>query len=97
MKIFYGIILTILIGGSAFFRALDALIRYKNKRVVKRYCEDNGLKFIKAESYELHTRLYFQKDEISSWVNYETDRNYKITWKRETPLEKYEALKLRKK
>jgi hypothetical protein len=75
---------------------LDALIRYKDKRVGKRYCEDNGLKFIRVESYELHTRLYFQKDEISSWVNYETDENYKITWKREAPLEKHEALKLKK-
>jgi hypothetical protein len=93
MKILYGIVLTIMIGGFIFFRALDAWIKYKNKKVGQKYCSDNGLEFIKAESYELHTRLYFQKDGIKSWANYETDRHYAIIWKKENPLEKLESLR----
>ncbi len=93
MKILYGIVLTIMVGGFIFFRSWDALIKYKNKKAGQKYCKDNGLEFIKAESYELHTRLYFAKDGLKSWANYETDRHYTITWKKETPLEKLDMLK----
>ncbi|MCX7549163.1 hypothetical protein OS188_14495 [Xanthomarina sp. F1114] len=90
MKIIGIIILTILIVGFIFFRSWDYLIKYKNKQAGKKYCEENGLTFLSAKSYELHTRLYFEKDGTKSWANYETDRKYNITWKKETPEEKVE-------
>ena len=61
---------------------------YKEKKAGKKYCEENGLNFLNAKSYELHTRLYFEKNGVKSWVNYETDKNYNIIWKKETPEEK---------
>ena len=90
MKIISIVILFILIGGFIFFRAWDYLIKYKNRQAGKKYCEENGLKFISAKSYELHTRLYFDKNGIKNWANYETDRKYNIKWKKETPEEKIE-------
>ena len=96
MKIFLGIILTIMIGGFIFFRLLDVWIKYRNKKAVKKYCENNGLKFIRVLPYELHTRLYFEKDGIKGWANYETDRNYKITWGKGNPLERIESLTQKK-
>lgn len=91
MKIILSIILTILIGAFIFFRSWDYLIKYKNRQAGKKYCEENGLTFIRAKSYELHTRLYFEKDGIKTWANYKTDIDYNITWKKETPEEKIEA------
>ena len=88
MKIIGIIILAILIGGFLFFRSWDYWIKYKNKQAGKKYCEERGLTFLSAKSYELHTRLYFEKNGIKSWANYETDKNYRITWKKETPEEK---------
>jgi hypothetical protein len=96
MKIFFGLLLTIMIGGFIFFRSLDFWVKYRNKKVGKKYCDDNGLKFIKAESYELHTRIYFEKDGIKSWANYETNKGYNITWRKENPLEKIESLRQKK-
>lgn len=86
-------ILTVLIGGFIFFRLLNKWINYREIKAGKIYCEENGLTFVKAKSYELHTRLYFRKDDLDSWVNYETDRKGKITWTKESPLEKLELLK----
>ena len=93
MKILSIIILPILVGGFIFFRSWDYLIKHKNKQAGKKYCEEKGLTFLSAKSYELHTRLYFEKDGIKNWANYETDRNYNITWKKETPIEKLELKK----
>lgn len=93
MKILSMIFLTVLISGFIFFRSLNYLIRYKDKQAGKKYCEENGLTFLSAKSYELHTRLYFKKGGIKSWANYETDRDYNIIWKKETPIEKIEAKK----
>lgn len=94
MKIISIIILIILIGGFIFFRSWHYLIKYKNKQAGKKYCEENGLTFLNAKNYELHTRLYFEKEGIKSWANYETDRKYNITWKKETPEEKVKTKKL---
>lgn len=91
-----GIVFTILIGVYIFFRSWDALRKYRNRKAGQKYCNDNGLDFIKAESYELHTRLYFAKDGIKSWVNYKTDRDYTITWRKESPLEKIVSLRQKK-
>lgn len=93
MKIVSVILLSILIGGYVFFRGLDRYIKYKNRKVGRKYCEENGLTFIEARNYELHTRLYFEKEGLKSWANYETDRNYNIIWKKETPIEKLEQLR----
>ena len=88
MKVIPVIFLIILVGGFIVFRSLDYLIKHKNRQAGKKYCEEHGLTFLSAKSYELHTRLYFEKDGIKSWANYETDRNYNITWRKETPQEK---------
>jgi len=88
-----GIFFILLIGVFIFFRSWDALRKYRNRKAGEKYCIDNGLEFIKAESYELHTRLYFAKDGKKSWVNYKTNRNYTITWRKESPLEKLMSLK----
>ena len=93
MKILSIIFLIIFVGGFIFFRAWDYLIKYKNRQAGKKYCEENGLTFLSAKSYELHTRLYFKKDGIKNWTNYETDKNYNISWKKETPIEKLELKK----
>lgn len=93
MKIISIIILIVLIGGFIFLRVWDYLIKYKNRQTGKKYCEKNGLTFLSAKSYELHTRIYFEKDGIKSWANYKTDRNYNITWKKESPIEKIELKK----
>ncbi len=81
------ILLVLMVGGFVFFRALDYFIKYKNKKAGKDYCEQNGLEFLKVRHYELHTRLYFEKDGIKGWANYETDRDYNINWKKESPIE----------
>jgi len=96
MKIFFQILIFLFVAIFIFFRAMDAWIKYKNKQVGKKYCESNGFKFLNAKSYELHTRLYFEKSGIKSWANYETDKNYCITWKKETPLEKVNAILMKK-
>ena len=96
MKIIPIIILILLIGGFIFFRLWDYLIKYRNKQVGKKYCEENGLTFLSAKSYELHTRLYFENEGIKSWVNYKTDKKYNIVWKKETPVEKIEIKKKEK-
>ena len=95
MKIISIILLTIFIGGFIFFRSWDYLIKYKNKQAGKKYCAKNGLTFLRAKSYELHTRLYVEKDGIKTWANYTTDKKYQITWKKETPEEKIEAKRKR--
>ena len=96
MKIISIVILFVFIGGFIFFRAWDYLIKYKNRQAGKKYCEENGLTFLSAKSYELHTRLYFEKDGIKNWANYETDRKNNINWKKETPEEKIENKKRNK-
>ena len=93
IKVLPMIFLALLIGGFFFFRGWNNLILYKNKQAGKKYCEANDLIFIKARSYELHTRVYFEKDGIKDWANYKTDKDYKITWQNDTPIEKLEKKK----
>ncbi|CAM4405705.1 DUF3139 domain-containing protein [Zobellia nedashkovskayae] len=81
----WAILLALMIGIFIFFRSWDYLIKLRNKKVGKKYCEENGLKFLKVRHYELHTRLYFVKDGIESWANYKTDKDYNITWNKESP------------
>ncbi|MFK2820850.1 hypothetical protein U0L90_12040 [Flavobacteriaceae sp. LMIT009] len=88
IKVLSYIFIIIFVGGFIFFRSWHQIINYKNRKAGKRYCEENDLTFIKAKNYELHSRLYFEKYGVKSWANYDTDRNYNITWKKETPLEK---------
>lgn len=96
MKIISIIISIIFIGGYIFFRSWHHLMIYKDKQAGRKYCEENKLNFLSTKSYELHTRLYFEKDGIEYWANYETDKNYNITWKKETPEEKIEKYKKNK-
>jgi len=84
-------VIVIAFGLVYFFQALDSYIKYKNRKAGKKYCEENGLTFIKARSFELHTRLYFSNDGKEGWANYETDKDGNITWKRESPLEKLQS------
>ena len=96
MKILSVLFFVVLVGGFIVFRALDYNIKRKNRLAGKNYCDANGLTFLKAKSYELHTRLYFEKDGIESWANYETDKHYNIYWKKESPLEKIDNKKSKK-
>jgi hypothetical protein len=68
-----------------FFRLADAYIKYRNRQAGKKYCEKNGLIYLKTISYELHTRLYFRKDNKDRWANYKTDKDYQIKWMKEKP------------
>lgn len=96
MKIIPLIFVSLLVGLYLFFRGLNHYIKYRNRMVGKAYCKQNGLTFIEARSYELHTRLYFEKDGLKSWANYETDKSYNISWMKESPFEKLEQLRLKK-
>ncbi|MFK8060757.1 MAG: hypothetical protein AB8B78_11790 [Polaribacter sp.] len=96
MKILITIIWVLFLVAFVFFRIVNYWIEYKNKQVGKKYCEENSLSFLKVKHYEMHTRIYFKKDEIESWANYETDRKYNITWKKESPIEKIQNKKKNK-
>ncbi len=70
------------------FWSWSAWIKYQNWQAGKKYCEEHGLTFLRAKSYEKHTRLYAEKDGKECWANYETDRNNHITWLGKSPIEK---------
>ena len=76
-----------------FFKSWDWYSRSKQRKAAERYCEDNGLTFLKTVSLIHHTRLYFEKDGIESWANFETDKHYDISWKKESPIEKLDRIK----
>lgn len=67
--------------------------RARTKRLAWKYCEDNGLH--KGGIVQVTCKLprnLLRKDGINSWANYQTDRTYRIVWKKETPLEKCESI-----
>ena len=93
MKLFWTILSITLVAAVIFFRLGDRYLRFKEKQAGRLYCEQNGLTFIEVVHYELHARLYFEREGIKSWANYETDKKHRITWLKESPLEKLERIK----
>lgn len=59
----------------------------RNEKAAKRYCKKNKFTFLKIRHYEKHSRLYFQKNDIKGWANFETKKNRDITWKKKSPKE----------
>ncbi|MCB0704149.1 MAG: hypothetical protein KDC34_02525 [Saprospiraceae bacterium] len=93
MKTIITVALILVVSVYIFFRSWDYLIKYKNRQAGKKYCREKNLKFLNVKSYELHSRLYFEKDGVEGWANYKTDRDFNIIWKKETPVEKLELMK----
>jgi hypothetical protein len=91
--IVFNIIVGLFIGILLFFLSWGMYSKVKDRKAGEKYCEENGMKFLRAVSLTHHTRLYFEKDGIESWVNYETDKKYEISWVKETPSEKIERIK----
>lgn len=90
--VFY-IIVGLFIGIPLFFWSWGRYSEFKDRKAGKKYCEENDLTFLKAVSMTHHTRLYFEKEGVESWANYETDKQYDISWTKETPSEKIERIK----
>ncbi|MEM6765686.1 MAG: hypothetical protein AAF655_12195 [Bacteroidota bacterium] len=88
--LFWYLFLSLAIILPAIFWSWDAWIKYQNKLVGRRYCEENGLTFLRAKSYQKHTRVYARKDGKEVWANYETDRNNIISWLGKSLMEKLE-------
>jgi hypothetical protein len=80
----------LIIAAAAILWARSVMMKQQDIRAGKRYCEENGLKFINGKVYEQHIRLHYEKDGVKGWANYVINREGEIKWVKETPLEKLE-------